>query len=169
MQLWKVLSGNMVNEKKNIISHTEIQTSVAFFRWTLSSRGIMLHKSIGLIQNRVWLTSYDLNQLGPWGVYVFDLRYSFPLARCISRPNVPQICGLKSLLIKAWGSQTKSIEALESQTQQKNNCFSVRPRTHAVKKVPGSHKFYSNLTQNPLFWFKFVGPGHLFYSMCTSP
>ena len=27
----------------------------------------------------------------------------------------------------------------------------LRPRTHAVKKVPESHKFDSNLTQNPLF------------------
>ena len=27
----------------------------------------------------------------------------------------------------------------------------LRPRTHGVKKVPESHKFDSNLAQNPLF------------------
>ena len=45
----------------------------------------------------------------------------------------------------------------------------LRPRTHGVKKMPESHKFESNLTQNQLFWFKFVGPGHVFDSMSTSP
>ena len=45
----------------------------------------------------------------------------------------------------------------------------LRPRTHGVKKVPESQKFESNLAQNPLFWFKFVGSGHVFDSMCTNP
>ena len=45
----------------------------------------------------------------------------------------------------------------------------VRPRTHGVKKVPESHKFESNLAQNPQFLFKFVDQGHFFYFMCTSP
>ena len=43
----------------------------------------------------------------------------------------------------------------------------LRHRTHGVKKVPESHKFDSNLAQNPLSWFKFVGPGHFFDSLCT--
>ena len=49
------------------------------------------------------------------------------------------------------------------------NVLLLRPRTHGVKKVPESHKFDSNLAQNPLFWFKFAGTGHFFDSMCTSP
>ena len=44
-----------------------------------------------------------------------------------------------------------------------------RPRTHGVKKVPEFHKFESNLALSPLYWFKFVDPGHFFDSMCTSP
>ena len=41
--------------------------------------------------------------------------------------------------------------------------FFLRPRTHGVKRVPESHKFESNLAQNPLFWFKFVS----FLSPCV--
>ena len=44
----------------------------------------------------------------------------------LTRPNVSHFCGQKKSSIQAWGSQTTSIEALESQTQHKNNCFSVK-------------------------------------------
>ena len=45
-----------------------------------------------------------------------------------SRPNVSHFCGLKNSSIEAWGSHTTSIKALESQTQQQNNCFSVKAK-----------------------------------------
>ena len=45
-----------------------------------------------------------------------------------SRPNVSHFYGLKNSSIEAWGSQTTSIEALESQTQHKNNRFLVKAK-----------------------------------------
>ena len=46
----------------------------------------------------------------------------------LSRPNVSHFCGRKNLSIEAQGRETKSIKALESQTQHENNCFWVKAK-----------------------------------------
>ena len=52
--------------------------------------------------------------------FLGDSKTSSGGLRGLTRPNVSHFCSLKNLSIKAWGSQTTSIEALEGQTQHKN-------------------------------------------------
>ena len=62
-----------------------------------------------------------------------------------SRPNVSHICGQKNSSIKAWGSQTTSIKSLESQTQHKNNCFSVKAKFKLFFRQTSLHQNVKHL------------------------
>ena len=62
-----------------------------------------------------------------------------------SRPNVSHFCGQKNSPIKAWGSQTKSIKSLESQTQHKNNWFSVKAKFKLFFRQTSLHQNVKHL------------------------
>ena len=62
-----------------------------------------------------------------------------------TRPNISHFCGLKNSSIEAWGSQATSIEALESQTQHKNNCFSVKAKFKLFFRQTSLHQNVKHL------------------------
>ena len=62
-----------------------------------------------------------------------------------TRPNVSHFCGLKNSSIKAWGSQTTSIEALESQTQHENNRFLVKAKFKLFSRQTSPHQNVKHL------------------------
>ena len=59
-------------------------------------------------------------------------------------------CGLEYSSIAAWGSQTTSIEALASQTQHKNSCFSVKAKFKLFFRQTSLHQNVKHLVR--LFW-----------------
>ena len=66
------------------------------------------------------------------------------------RPNVSHFCGLKNSSIEVWGSQTTSIKALESRTQHKNNCFSVKAKFKLFFRQTSLHQNVKHLVGNRL-------------------
>ena len=62
-----------------------------------------------------------------------------------SRPNFSHFCGLKKSSIKAWGSQTTSIEALESQTQHntKTIVFRLKPNLNGFSVKQACTKMWN--------------------------
>ena len=54
-------------------------------------------------------------------------------------------CDLKNSWIEAWGSQTTSIKALESQTHHKNNCFLVKAKFKLFFRQTSLHQNVKHL------------------------
>ena len=79
-----------------------------------------------------------------------DSRKTFSQFWSVTRPNVSHFCGLKNSSIEAWWSQTMSIKALDSQTEHKNNCLSVKAKFKLFFRQTSLHQNVKHLVgQNP--------------------
>ena len=78
----------------------------------------------------------------------------------IARPNVSHFCDLNNSSIEAWGSQTTSIEALESQTQDNTktivfrlkpnlNCFSIKQACTKMWNIWSGEELWATDFQAP--------------------
>ena len=71
----------------------------------------------------------------------------------ITRPNFSHFWGPKKSSIEAWGSQTTSIEASESETQHKNNCFSVKAKFKLFFRHTSLHQNVKHLVGHLYHYF----------------